>query len=529
MREPRRIDGYAPIGDYGVIGNERTAALVALDGSIDYLCLPRFDSAACFSALLDSRRGGRFELAPTVPFRANRRYLPGTNVLETTFETAAGKARVIDAMSIPLTGPMAWEEVVRKVEGLAGKVPMRWHVAPRFGWGARAGESIARAGGTAIRDGDTSLLVRSWDAGERECRDGEAWAEFETAEGSSGLIVLASHPRQPWLLDDRDAHERRLEDTCEYWRRWLQGCRCEGPWREAVERSALALAMLVHSPSGAMMAAATTSLPEAIGGSRNFDYRYCWLRDTAFVLEAMLQLGNYGDLLQAVRKFVEDGNSVGPGAARMLGGTLDFLPRVWRNPDSSIWELPDRRQYLQGKLAAWMAFDCGLRLHERGEVEGSPGSWRAERDEVERFIEERCWSDERGAYVFHADTRGLDASSLLMARTRYLDGHEERFAATVRAVREELGAGGALLHRYSGMRSEEGAFVACSFWLIEALARLGRRDEAAELMDDMVGRGNDLGLFSEEIDPEGGELLGNVPQALSHLALVNAAFALEAS
>jgi pentatricopeptide repeat protein len=242
-----------------------------------------------------------------------------------------------------------------------------------------------------------------------------------------------------------------------------------------------------------------------------------------------LQLGNYGDLLQAVRMFVEDGNSVGPGAARMLGGTLDFLPRVWRNPDSSIWELPDRRQYLQGKLAAWMAFDCGLRLHERGEVEGSPGSWRAERDEVERFIEERCWSDERGAYVFHADTRGLDASSLLMARTRYLDGHEERFAATVRAVREELGAGGALLHRYSGMRSEEGAFVACSFWLIEALARLGRRDEAAELMDDMVGRGNDLGLFSEEIDPEGGELLGNVPQALSHLALVNAAFALEAS
>jgi GH15 family glucan-1,4-alpha-glucosidase len=590
MREPRRIDGYAPIGDYGVIGNERTAALVGLDGSIDYLCLPRFDSAACFSALVDARRGGRFELAPTVPFRASHRYLPGTNVLETTFETADGKARVIDAMSIPLTGPMAWEEIARKVEGLSGTVPMRWRIAPRFGWGDRRGESIEREGGDAIRDGEMSLLVRCWEAGDHACRDGEAWAEFETEEGSSGLIVLASHPRQPWLLDDREAHERRLEETCEYWRRWVAGCRCEGPWRDAVERSALALAVLVHSPSGAMMAAATTSLPEAIGGSRNFDYRYCWLRDTAFVLEAMLQLGridqvhatltwllrvveatapqldpfyaidgsplasqdeldaegyrgskpvrignnagdqlqlgNYGDLMQAVRMFVEDGNSVGPGAARMLGGTLDYLRRVWRNPDSSIWELPDRRQYFQGKLAAWMAFDCGLRLHERDEVEGSPGEWRDARDEVERFIEDECWSEERGAYIFHTETQGLDASSLLMARTRYFEGHEERFAATARAVREELGAGGALLHRYSGMQEEEGAFVACSFWQIEALARLGRRDEAAELMDDMVGRSSDLGLFSEEIDPASGELLGNVPQALSHLALVNAAFAL---
>jgi GH15 family glucan-1,4-alpha-glucosidase len=593
MREPRRIDGYAPIGDYGVIGNERTAALVGLDGSIDYLCLPRFDSPAPFSALLDSRQGGRFELAPTVPFRASRRYLPGTNVLETTFETAEGKARVTDAMSIPLTGPMAWEEIVRKVEGLSGTVPMRWRVAPRFGWGARRGESIEREGGTAIRDGDISLLVRCWDVGEHSCREGEAWAEFETAEGSSGMVVLASHPRQPWLLDDRESHEQRLADTCEYWRRWLEGCRYEGPWREEVERSALALAMLVHSPSGAMMAAATTSLPEAIGGSRNFDYRYCWLRDTAFVLEAMLQLGridqvhatltwllrvvestspqlapfygidgspkaaqdeleldgyrgsrpvhignnagnqlqlgNYGDLLQAATMFVEDGNSLGPGAGHLLGQALDFLCRVWRNPDSSIWELPEKCEYLQGKLAAWLAFDCGVRLAERGELDGAAARWEGERAQVERFIEERCWSDERGAYVFHTGTQGLDASTLLMSRTRYFGGHEKRLEATVGAIRDELGAGGPLLYRYSGMQDEEGAFVACSFWLIETLARLGRRDEAAELMDDMVGRASDLGLFSEEIDPGSGELLGNLPQALSHLALINAAFALTGS
>jgi GH15 family glucan-1,4-alpha-glucosidase len=355
-----------------------------------------------------------------------------------------------------------------------------------------------------------------------------------------------------------------------------------------VERSALALAMLVHAPSGAMMAAATTSLPERIGGERNYDYRYCWLRDTAFALEAMLQLGridqvhatltwllrtiestapqlqpfygidgsphsaqerldaegyrgsapachgnsagdqlqlgNYGDLMQAATMFVEDGNSLGPGAAHMLGGSLDFLCRVWQRPDSSIWELPERRDYMQGKLAAWMALDCGLRLADRGEIlDGDVASWREGRAAVERYIEERCYSAERGAYLFHAGGVGLDASSLLMARTRYLEGHEDRLRSTLGAIRRELGAGGPLLHRYSGMEGEEGAFVACSFWMIEAMARLGERDEAAGLMDEMLGRSSELGLFSEEIDPASGDLLGNTPQALSHLALVNAA------
>ena len=592
MRTPRRIDGYAPIGDYGVIGNERSAALVALDGSIDFLCLPRFDSPACFGALLDPSRGGSFELAPSVPFRAAHRYLPGTNVLETTFETATGAIRVIDAMSIPLTGPMKWQEVVRKIESVHGSVPLRWRVAPRFGWDSREGEVIAREGATAIRDGELSLLIRAWGAGEVEREAGSAGGSFELDEGGSAMLVLAAHADQPWMIDDRDAHESRLEDTCEYWRRWLAGCDYEGPWAEQVERSALALAMLVHAPTGAMMAAVTTSLPESIGGSRNFDYRYCWLRDTAFSLEAMLrlgridqvhatltwllrtieptsphlrpfygidgsplseqhdlgledyrrsapalrgnsagaqlQLGNYGDLMQAVAMFVGDGNSLGPGAGHRMTVALDYLCRIWENADSSIWELPERRDYMQGKLSAWVAFDRAVELSERGELDAGRErveGWGRGRAEVEAFIEDRCWSQPRSAYVRFPGAEGLDAGCLLAFRTRYFDGHEERLAGTLAAIRSELGAGGPLLYRYSGMQDQEGAFVACSFWTIEALARLGRRDEAAALMDDMVGRGSDLNLFSEEIDPGNGELLGNLPQALSHLSLINAAFA----
>jgi GH15 family glucan-1,4-alpha-glucosidase len=596
MREPRRIDGFAPIADYGVIGNERTAALVALDGSIDFLCLPRFDSESVFAALLDPERGGRFDLRPSVPFHASHRYLPDTNVLETTFRTAAGEVRVRDALSIPLTGPPKWEELIRTVEWVSGTVPMRWRVEPRFGWGQRQGDVVSRAGVSAIRDGDIALVTRCWDAGEPRSEGGALSGQFEVREGIAPLIVVAVHQDQPWLLSDRDAIECRLDETCEYWRRWLSGGQYDGPWAGAVARSALALAMLVHEPSGAMMAAATTSLPEAIGGSKNYDYRYCWLRDTAFSLEAIqrfgrvdqvhatltwllrviektnpnlqpfygiegapgspqqelplrgyrgsqpvvagndadeqLQFGNYGDLIQSAEMFVRGGHSLGRSAATRIATALDFLVEVWIQPDSSIWELPERRDYTQGKLAAWLAFDSALRLCEAGEIE--PGqrrlaSWTRARQDVATYLDDRCWSDERRAWMRAAGDDGFDASVALMARTRFLDGREDRLRSTVRAIREELSAGGPLLYRYSGAAAEEGAFVACSFWMVEALARLGQRDWAAELMEAMIGHASDLGLYSEEIDPATGEFLGNLPQALSHLALINAAYALEES
>jgi GH15 family glucan-1,4-alpha-glucosidase len=593
MRAPQRIDGYAPIADYGVIGNERTAALVALDGSIDFLCLPRFDSDGAFAALLDPDRGGSFSLRPTVPYEASHRYLPQTNVLETTFRTAGGEARVVDALSIPLTGPPKWEELIRRVEWVAGTVPMRWHLDPRLGWGSREPEIVERAGAMAFRDAGIALVVRAWDAGQPAPAERGVAAEFEVTEGSAPLLDLAAYDDQPWLLSDRDTIETRLGETCEYWRRWLDGGSYDGPWKEAVERSALALAMLVHAPSGAMMAAVTTSLPEAIGGSRNFDYRYCWLRDAAFALEAIqrfgrsdqvhatltwllrviektnpnlqpfygidgapgspqqelplrgwrgtgppvagndadeqLQFGNFGDLIQAAGMFVRGGHSLGRAAAARIATALDFLAEIWVEPDSSIWELPERRDYTQGKLSAWLAFDSALRLREAGELVPDRRrleTWRTARRELADYIDGSCWSERRRSYLDAAGGDGLDAGTLLLARTRFLDGREERLRSTVAAIAAELGAGGPLLYRYSGMESEEGAFVACSFWMIEALARVGERDRAAELMDAMVAHTSELGLLSEEIDPASGDFLGNLPQGLSHLSLINAAYTL---
>ncbi len=593
MREPRRIDGFAPIADYGVIGNERTAALFALDGSIDFLCLPRFDSNGPFAALLDPERGGSFALRPTVPFEASHRYLPGTNVLETTFATVDGEVRVRDALSVSLTGPPKWEELIRRVEWVAGTVPMCWHLDPRFDWGRRRGEIVRRAGAVAIRDEGLALVTRCWDAGEPGLEGHGLGARFEVSEGTSPLIVLTAHESQPWLLSEREAIEDRLEETCEYWKRWVAAGRYGGPWKEAVERSALALAMLVHAPSGAMMAAATTSLPEAIGGSKNYDYRFCWLRDTAFSLEAIqrfgridqvhatltwllaviektnpnlqpfygiegapgrpqqelplrgyrgsgpvvsgndadeqLQFGNYGDLLQSATMFVRGGHSLGREAAARMATALDFLAEVWIQPDSSIWELPERRDFTQGKFSAWLAFDSALELCDAGELdpdERQIRTWREARRDIAAYVDDRCWSPSRTTYTRAAGDEGIDAAALLFAGSRFREGREERLRSTARAIAIELGAGGPLLYRYSGADAEEGAFVACSFWMVEALARLGERDRAAELMDAMIARGSDLGLFSEEIDPTGGEFLGNLPQGLSHLSLINAAFAL---
>lgn len=591
-REPWRIDGYSPIGDYGVIGDGRSAALTALDGSIDWLCVDSFDGPTIFSALLDAERGGSFRLAPAVPFEAERRYLPETNVLETTFRTAEGAVRVTDAMGKPLLQPQDWQELVRRVEGLSGSVPMRWHVRPRLGWDLQRGEvEIHEPDATTIRFGRLTAVVQSWEAGEQRVRDGDVCADVDVREGDEGLIALVFFQDQPRLYFDRAGFISRLDETCEYWRRVAEACHYDGPWREHVVRSALTLHLLLHEPSHAMVAAATTSLPERIGGPKNFDYRYCWLRDTSFALEAMMQLGyadhvhaaltwllrvcerthprltpfygldgaprrsqrqiglagyrgsvpvlegnaagdqiqlgNYGDLFGAARMYVADGNTLGPDASHQLGGTIDYLCEIWRNPDASIWEV-DRADYAQGKLAAWSAFDSAIHLAEADAIAHDGDRlerWRRNRADVERFIEERCWSQERRTWTrFPEDSSQLDAGMLVATRSGYAEDKHERLSGTVEALRSELGDG-PLLYRYTGMPEEEGAFVACSFWLVESLAELGEEDEAAEVMDGILGYANDLGLLSEQVDPSG-ELLGNMPQALSHLSLINAAFSI---
>jgi GH15 family glucan-1,4-alpha-glucosidase len=589
-RAPRRVDGYAPIRDYAAIGNERCVALVALDASIDWLCLPAFDSPSVLGALLDPRAGGSFSLQPTAPFTSDRAYAEDTNVLQTTLHTTDGTVRITDAMTIPETGPLPWNELVRRIECLEGRVTLRYSFEPRFGWGAHAGSTERRQGVPAIVCGTDVITVHGFDTGDLEIGDGRVAGEFSLDAEQRALIGVGAFHEEPILLSERHEIERRLDETMEYWRRRAERVSYAGPWRDAVVRSALALQLLVHGATGAIVAAPTTSLPERVKGPRNFDYRFSWLRDTTFTLEAMLrlgysdqvhaslgwllaasvrthprlsvfyqldgnpprpqeqlglagyrqsqpvvtgngaagqlQLGNYGDLLQTAWLYVNDGNSLDPGSAMRLGEVADLVCEIWRNADASIWELGDTEQYTQGKIGAWLALERAARLADVGELpDDRAGRWRQEAERIRDFVTQRCWAARRAAYARIAGGDGLDASVLLGARRSvgFFSSSDPRLRTTVDAIDRELGRG-QLVYRYSGMEDREGAFLACSFWMVEALSRLGRREEAHERMDELVQLGNDVGLYSEEMDPETGDMLGNFPQALTHLALVNAAY-----
>ena len=588
-----RIDGYAPIREYALIGDGRTCALVAGDGSIDWLALPRLDSETVFARLLDAERGGSFELAPAIDFRVEREYVEDTNVLQTTFVTARGTARVTDAITLDHGGLLPWFELVRRIDGVSGSVPMRWRIAPRFGAGEGAGEtSIERIGG-AVRatSRGLSLVVYPFDAGEPHHSETEITASFETEKGSGGSLVLRATHDEPIPFARRDWAERRLADTAADWSRWLADAGVEGEWNAAARRSALALRLLTYVPTGAIVAAPTSSLPERIGGDRNYDYRYSWVRDTAFTLDALisldllvqvhasfawllhavektepelhvfydlhgetvsgeeelgldgyrgsrpvrrgngaagqLQLGCYGDLLETAELYVRDGNALDDVTAGRLAEILDHLTGIWTKKDAGLWELPDQEHYTVSKLGVWTAFDRALRLVEDGQLPRDRAErWRECAKDVREFIEDDCWSEERGCYVMFPGSSKLDASVLRISRMNFLDVRGERFSSLVDAIRGELDAGGGLLHRYSGQQQAEGAFVACSFWLVEALARAGRVREARDTMRQVVEHANDVGLFAEEIDPETGAFLGNFPQGLGHLALINAAAAI---
>ena len=586
-----RRDGYAPLRDYAVVGNKRTAALVARDGTIDWLCLPSLDAPSVFGALLDPRRGGYFALAPDVPFTTRRRYVPGTNVLETTFETGRGSVRVTDALSRPLARPLLGNRLIRRIDGLAGTVPVRWSVRPRFGYGAARAQHDRRQGVPMLVHDDDVLAVQSCGAGEPEASDRDLRGAFTACAGEVAVLALGAFHDEPLVLATREQLLIDLDSTVDHWTRWLRGIEYEGPWSEAVHRSALVLDLLADDETGAIAAAVTMGLPERIGGERNYDYRYAWLRDANLTLEAMLrvgardqvhvslawmlrtirrtqpqlrpmytlggdprlpdapldlagyrgshpvtlgngaqdqlQLGNYGDVLDMTHQYVRDGHALPAPEGERIAALASFLCRIWERPDSGIWELADQRHYTQSKLACWIALDRALWLAERGELPATDvPSWRRERERLGRFLHERCWSEGEQAYTRAADSDELDASILLGGRAGWLRDQPERLNTTIDAIRRELGAGGPLIYRYTGMAEQEGAFLACSFWVADALARNGRVDEAAAMMDELVALANDVGLFSEEIDPATGDFLGNLPQALTHLALVNAACAI---
>ena len=586
-----RAGRYAPIGDYAAIGDGRTVALVARDGSIDWLCLPDLDSPSVFAAILDADRGGRFELRPEAPQEVKRRYVPETNVLETTFTTDQGVVRVTDAMTLPGPGLGPMRELLRRVEGVSGSVPMHWRVTPGFDYGATPPRLERRGRAPVALGGRDALALCSWEAGEAQIDERSIYGRFLARAGDSALLALCASHQEPLVFTTRDDAERRLKATTSYWRGWAGDRDYAGPWHNAVIRSALALKLLFFAPSGAIAAAASSSLPELIGGERNWDYRYCWVRDSAFTLDALLQLGCpgeaeaffwwllqasqttrphlrvlyrldggaetperalalegyrasrpvrvgnqaaaqtqldiYGDLLQTALIYVQAGGRLDRETGRRLAGYADLVCRIWSEPDSGIWEVrSEPRHFTHSKMMCWIALDRAVSLAQRGQLPAKRiETWRREAQAISEFIETRCWSVRLASYTRAAGSEELDASLLLGVVLGYDGGDPSRLADTVDAVQRELGHG-ALLSRYSGedgLPGSEGAFLCCSFWLADALARIGRLEEAGDLMGHLIRLANDVGLYAEEVDVLTDEMLGNTPQALVHLALINAA------
>jgi GH15 family glucan-1,4-alpha-glucosidase len=586
--------GYHPLRAYAVIGDGRTMALVSSRGSVDWLCLPNLDSPSVFGGLLDAKRGGSFSLEPQIPFASSRRYVPDTNVLETVFETGAGTVRVTDAMLLPGPDLSPTRELARQVDGVSGDVPMAWRVEPRFGYASRQMRVASRAGTPVFDAGKDALAVCAWEAGDPLLEDAAVGGSFRVEAGSRSLLALSAAHQEPLVLPSRDEVEARLDSTTGFWEEWAAGRAFKGPWREAVARSALALKLLIHSPSGAIAAAGTASLPEQIGGGRNWDYRFCWVRDSAFTLNALLGLGCleeaesffwwllhasrlthprlrvlyrlngdarapesslplagfrdstpvrigneaagqeqldvYGDLMQTAWLHAVTTGRLDSETGKRLAEIADLVCEYWRQPDSGIWEVrSEPLHFTHSKMMCWVALDRALRLSEIGLVPGGhERRWRAEARAILDFIETRCWSDDLGSYVRSPESEELDASILLGALMEYPSTRDPGMGETISVLRRELGSG-PLLDRYrgeDGLAGTEGAFLCCSFWLVDALARAGRQEEATSLMDELVGLANDVGLYAEELDQESAAFLGNMPQGLVHLALINAAVSL---
>ncbi len=588
-----RNEGYAPIREYAAIGDGRTVALVARDGAIDWLCLPDLDSPSVFGALLDAERGGSFALHPSAPFHVERRYRPGTNVLETTFHAEGGIVRVVDVMTLAGPGLTPFRELARRVEGVTGHVSLSWRIEPRFGYAGAATRVERRLGMPVATSGSDALAVQSWNAHEATTGGGAIAGRLDMRAGESALIALGIAYQEPLVFSSRQEVEGRIEETTRAWADWSAACAYDGPWRDAVTRSALALKLLVHAPSGAVAAAATTSLPEDVGGERNWDYRFCWVRDSAFTMGAFLALGcgadarayfwwlmhatqlthprvrvlyslnggahtpervlplrgyrgsrpvrignaaaaqlqldTYGELFQTAWLYAAGGHRLDDDIARHLAGMADLVSRSWRQPDAGIWEVRSRPEHFtQSKMMCWVALDRARDLARRGLIpDGHAQRWSREAQSIHEFVETRCFSHAKRSYIRYAGSEELDASLLLGILLGYGDPTTERWAGTIDAVRREL-QNGPFVRRYTGddgLGGSEGAFLTCSFWLVEALAQGRRIDEAVALMDQLVGLANDVGLYAEEVDTATGAFLGNLPQGLSHLALISAALA----
>ena len=578
-----------PLDSYAAIGDGRTIALVGKRGQIDWMPVPDIGAEPVFARLLDDDNGGCIELEPVTEYSVRRRYLPGTNVLETTFTTATGVAKVTDALVVGVAGRLPWCELGRRVEGVRGDVSFIWRVQPGTKLGTVSPWIESTERGAVIRCGDTAVAV----VGEAHApEEPDASAEtvvlrgsIETTKGSRHVLVVVATHDEPLRLPDPANVDRGIDRTIESWRMWSREFSYDGPWADAVQRSALAMKLLVYSPTGAIVAAGTTSLPETGRGGKNWDYRFAWVRDLAYTVHALvgfglreethaalswlsrairahgspdphvfygldgaptdgvefreapgwkgigpvvvgnpaqgqLQLGVYGDVFAVCRTYVDEGNVLDQGTSRLLGQLADRVCDLWRTADSGMWELPEARHYVSSKMGCWQALNDAVHLNELGQAPGSAERWAAERERIRSWIDEHGWDEEQGAYVMAAGSSDLDASVLLHAPSGFDRG--ERMSRTIDALTRELGVGD-LLYRYSGAAAEEHTFLACAFWRAAALACVGRHDEAIASMDRLMDTANDVGILPEMIDASDGAFWGNLPQALSHLALVTAA------
>jgi GH15 family glucan-1,4-alpha-glucosidase len=578
-----------PIEDYALIGDLESAALVSRAGAVEWLCLPRFDSPSCFTALLGDERHGRWLLAPAGEVQqVSRRYRPGTLVLETDFDTADGTVRVVDFM--PRRGHDA-PRLMRIVEGIRGRVPMRMELAVRPDYGSIVPWAEAAVDGAAVTNGPDAFRLST--PLPLHVENGTVTSDFTAIEGARERFALSwnvSYEDTP-PVEDADSALARTE---RWWRDWCAQSTYAGEYADEVARSLIVLKAMTSATTGAVIAAPTTSLPEDLGGVRNWDYRYCWLRDSVLALEALLaagyleEAGSFRDFMLRTgtgdpskiqimygiggerrlteyeldelpgyegSKPVRVGNAAseqfqldvyGEVAAVMyigaqMMGTLDgrrwprwraiveYLEGVWREPDDGIWEARGpRRHYTYSKVMAWVAFDRAVQLAERFELDAPLDRWRAIRDEIHREVCEKGYDAERRTFTQYYGSKELDASVLNIPRVGFLPGADERVTGTIDAVWKELGHDG-FVSRYStaetddGLPGDEGQFLACSFWLVSALALNGRVDDARTLFERLGSLANDLGLLAEEYDVARGRQVGNFPQAFTHLTLVLAA------
>jgi GH15 family glucan-1,4-alpha-glucosidase len=589
---------YLPIEDYALIGDLHTVALVGKNGSIDWCCLPRFDSPSVFGALLDAGKGGFFRISPTdmSSVKCQQIYLPETNILLTRFLSVNGVAEITEFMPIKEVGTAEHHhQIIRSVSVVHGSLPFTLTCRPGFNYARDAHHVEVSQKGAVFQSRHFNVALASPLPLEPDGQGG-VQATFTLHTGQAVHFLLESTNESDRVSEplSENHYQKAFHDTLNYWRSWLSQCRYQGRWREMVQRSALVLKLLTYAPTGAIVAAATTSLPETIGGARNWDYRYTWLRDASFSLYSLLTLG-FTQEAEAFMHWLDvrchelkDGSTLQPmygvtgehdlaeqtldhfegyrqsrpvrigNAAhtqkqldiygefmdavyiynrydftsydlwRNLHRLLDWLNTHWQEPDEGIWEVRGGpKRFLHSRLMSWVAFDRALRIvHDRG-LPASADEWRKTRTEIYQQIMTQGWNEDKQSFVQYYGSDAVDASSLLMMITNFTGSREPRMLSTIDRIEKEL-ASGALVRRYNpqeaaddGLGSQEGTFGACSFWLVENLARVGRLDKARLVLEKLLSYSNHVGLYAEEISTTG-EALGNFPQAFTHLALITA-------